>query len=141
MLYLDLVKFKPINDNLGHDMGDKVLRGIGSRLIVREDDIASRVGGDEFVIIANLKNDDIGRRSKDRISSTPRRKDQRREDKIQGIISNIEQEVIAGSQIRDDVKVGVTIGVSELSGEKSIVQTVIEAETQMRERKIGSADG
>ena len=50
---LDLNHFKPINDNYGHDAGDKVLREVGARLatIPHKNLFAYRVGGDEFMII------------------------------------------------------------------------------------------
>jgi diguanylate cyclase (GGDEF)-like protein/PAS domain S-box-containing protein len=54
-LYLDLNKFKPINDTYGHNVGDEVLVEIAKRLssICRLSDMAARVGGDEFVIIVS----------------------------------------------------------------------------------------
>jgi diguanylate cyclase (GGDEF)-like protein/PAS domain S-box-containing protein len=56
ILFLDLDRFKYINDSLGHKMGDKVLQVIAERLkdSLRNDDMISRQGGDEFVIL--LKN-------------------------------------------------------------------------------------
>ena len=53
LLFIDLNKFKGINDNYGHEMGDHVLQVVGSRLknSVRETDTAARLGGDEFGII------------------------------------------------------------------------------------------
>ncbi|MFM2407355.1 MAG: hypothetical protein RL358_97 [Pseudomonadota bacterium] len=53
LIYLDLDQFKPINDTLGHDMGDLLLQAVAQRLldIVRESDTVARVGGDEFVVI------------------------------------------------------------------------------------------
>jgi len=53
VLYLDCDDFKKINDTLGHDAGDEFLRGISKRLryCVRDTDILSRFGGDEFIII------------------------------------------------------------------------------------------
>lgn len=53
LLYLDLDKFKPINDQYGHDVGDRTLCAIADRLsgLVRDSDTVARVGGDEFVIL------------------------------------------------------------------------------------------
>ena len=53
LLYCDLDKFKPINDQYGHAYGDAVLKEIAARLLrsVREEDFLARLGGDEFAII------------------------------------------------------------------------------------------
>ncbi|MFP7297127.1 EAL domain-containing protein [Neobacillus niacini] len=53
VIFLDLDRFKYINDSLGHKMGDKVLQVIAQRLklSLRNDDLISRQGGDEFVIL------------------------------------------------------------------------------------------
>lgn len=55
ILFLDLDRFKIINDTLGHDVGDKLLKRFSERLklCVREGDTVARLGGDEFSIILN----------------------------------------------------------------------------------------
>lgn len=53
LMFLDLDKFKPINDTLGHDVGDGVLKEAARRMqaCMRESDTVGRVGGDEFIVL------------------------------------------------------------------------------------------
>ena len=53
LLYLDLDRFKPVNDELGHHVGDAVLMSIADRIhnVVRDTDTAARIGGDEFAVL------------------------------------------------------------------------------------------
>lgn len=59
VLFLDLDKFKEINDTLGHDAGDQVLREIAKRMrsCLRHTDKIARMGGDEFYVLAEELND------------------------------------------------------------------------------------
>lgn len=53
VMFLDLDRFKPINDTFGHDVGDLVLKEVAKRLhqCMRESDTISRIGGDEFIAL------------------------------------------------------------------------------------------
>lgn len=56
LAFIDLNRFKPINDRYGHGIGDEVLRELAARLLqnCEQDEVAARIGGDEFAIILNL---------------------------------------------------------------------------------------
>jgi diguanylate cyclase (GGDEF)-like protein/PAS domain S-box-containing protein len=60
VLFIDLDRFKQINDTLGHTMGDRLLKEVGGRLrrLLTEDDLAGRMGGDEFTIVLTRQPDE-----------------------------------------------------------------------------------
>ena len=60
LYYLDLDRFKPVNDTYGHAMGDRLLKEISARLLrcIRSRDYAFRIGGDEFALIVSADMDE-----------------------------------------------------------------------------------
>ncbi|MCB1863933.1 MAG: EAL domain-containing protein [Chromatiales bacterium] len=94
ILFLDLDRFKNVNDSLGHTMGDALLSTVADRLrrMVREDDTVARLGGDEFVILMpEIRQDDDPRHV------------------AQKIIDELARPVPIGGQ---SVSVGVSIGIA-----------------------------
>jgi diguanylate cyclase (GGDEF)-like protein/PAS domain S-box-containing protein len=73
LLYLDLDRFKPINDELGHHVGDAVLVALSDRIhaAVRDTDTPARIGGDEFaVLVEGYEDDDLLERVAHRLIDT-----------------------------------------------------------------------
>ena len=94
VLFMDLDKFKVINDSYGHDAGDVVLIEVAKRLrtTLREEDLVARQGGDEFVVILNNFNTLVD------------------VDKVcQKLIKTVSQSIADGTM---SYKVGMSIGIS-----------------------------
>ncbi|WP_296640415.1 EAL domain-containing protein [Thiobacillus sp. 65-1402] len=94
ILFLDLDRFKNVNDSLGHAMGDALLCAVAGRLraLVREDDTVARLGGDEFVILLpEIRDDDDARHVAEKI------------------IAELAKPIAVGDQ---SVSVGVSVGIA-----------------------------
>lgn len=72
LLYIDVDRFKPVNDRWGHEAGDRLLRMIAGRITehVKPGDIVARIGGDEFVVVSVGSHDPVeARRLGERIEA------------------------------------------------------------------------
>jgi len=95
LLFIDLDRFKSVNDDLGHDVGDELLRVVSDRLAgaLRTIDVVARLGGDEFVVLCpglgRAEAEEVALRLLRTVSTTP--------------------VVVAGRQIEVTASVGVTV--------------------------------
>jgi diguanylate cyclase (GGDEF)-like protein len=107
IFFLDLDGFKAVNDQFGHDVGDKLLSEVSSRLTgnIRETDTVARLGGDEFVILYTGINSDLD---------------------CQTQANNILDEISSIRNIDDHaVKLGVSIGISLYPKHASDADTLV----------------
>lgn len=122
LLMLDLDRFKPINDNYGHEAGDFVLQKIAKRIVhlARTGDHCARFGGDEFIII--MENIESG----DALTTT---------DPLITIVARIDQAIRSPIKLPcgERVSVSVSIGVSTCQGaEDATLESLLhEADSHM----------
>ena len=112
VLLLDLDDFKYINDNFGHDAGDKVLVEVGRRLksVTRPEDVVSRIGGDEFVVL-------IGRLDVDKHTAR---------NKVLGIAKKLQNSLLENIDYQNRLlTVHASMGARLLDSEKLDVETVL----------------
>lgn len=124
VLFIDLDKFKVINDSYGHDAGDLVLIEVSRRLrkVLREEDLVARLGGDEFIVIINnyTVTSDLDRLCNKLIN-------------------------IASQPIHDDERsyeVGVSIGISTFPDDSSVAEELLQfSDTAMFRTKDDGRNG
>jgi diguanylate cyclase (GGDEF)-like protein len=118
VIFVDVNHFKQLNDTMGHDMGDEVLRTIGSllRRHVRESDYVIRWGGDEFLLLLTCTLSEAERKATELKAAFEL------ECRVAGVPPGI----------------GLSIGVASASNEaQSLVEAVRLADTRMYEDKLG----
>jgi diguanylate cyclase (GGDEF)-like protein len=95
-MFLDLDRFKVVNDTLGHRIGDMLLQEVAKRLegLLREEDLLARLGGDEFAIVVRKVE------SRDELEALAERL----------VSSVLEPYEISGYRIRTSVSIGIAVG-------------------------------
>lgn len=125
LLFLDLDHFKHINDSLGHDVGDGLLKEVATRLRenMRSSDIVSRLGGDEFVIL---------------LPEIEQREDA--EHIAQKVLNSFTSQVQVNEHV---LKVGVSVGVALHAGDSdmSVQEWMKRADAAMYEAKGAGRNG
>lgn len=109
VMFIDLDGFKPINDKYGHDVGDEALRMVSDRLgaCIRESDVLSRIGGDEFIILfTGLEDEEVLKERADKVLEMVRT-----------------PMWISGNRVR----MGASIGISVAPKDGNDVETIISA--------------
>lgn len=120
-VYIDLDKFKPVNDTHGHKAGDEVLITIAKRLFdtVRQSDFAARIGGDEFVVLLNdIDNDND----------------------VEHLVSRLHFEMTSPIHTcAGELTVGASMGIAQCPADGSTLDELLSvADNKMYEQKRGS---
>ena len=120
IMFLDLDGFKAVNDSLGHQIGDLLLKAIARRLgvCIREGDTVSRLGGDEFVLVLPLF-------------------DSRYSEQVQEVAKRILESITAPMKLKGrDIQLGCSIGVSSYPDDGDDAETLLEnADSAMYQAK------
>jgi diguanylate cyclase (GGDEF)-like protein/PAS domain S-box-containing protein len=108
LMFIDLNRFKPINDSLGHDAGNVLLREVGQRFrdVMRDGDVVARIGDDEFVVALF---DDIHNKNAGIVA--------------QRLLASLDAPfTVAGH----DIRIGASIGISVYPGDGARVEILLQ---------------
>lgn len=120
VLFIDLDRFKTINDSLGHSVGDELIKGVTKRLqdAVRESDTVSRLGGDEFIVVLHRI-----RRSEDAAHVAD------------AILAQLTAPIgIAGKELRVTASIGISVFPADGEDEEGLIKNADTAMFHAKER-------
>jgi diguanylate cyclase (GGDEF)-like protein/PAS domain S-box-containing protein len=121
VLFLDLDHFKPINETLGHPVGDRVLAVVAERLVgvLRPGDLVARIGGDEFAVLCERLS------GPDDVEAVAKR-----------LLAAVREPVRPHSDAATEVRVDASIGITELDPSEGVEATLARVDLAMREAKV-----
>jgi diguanylate cyclase (GGDEF)-like protein/PAS domain S-box-containing protein len=121
VLFLDLDHFKPINETLGHPVGDRVLALVAERLVgvLRPGDLVARIGGDEFAVLCERLS------GPDDVEAVAKR-----------LLAAVREPVRPHSDAATEVRVDASIGITELDPSEGVEATLARVDLAMREAKV-----
>ncbi len=121
VLFLDLDRFKPVNEALGHPVGDRVLATVARRLVevLRPGDMVARIGGDEFAVLCERLT------SPDDVEPVARR-----------LLAAVREPVTPLPEATTEVRIDASIGITELDPGEGAETTLARVDQAMREAKL-----
>jgi diguanylate cyclase (GGDEF)-like protein/PAS domain S-box-containing protein len=133
VLYLDFDRIKAVNESLGHEAGDELLRQVAARLrhAVRTEDILGRHSGDEFLVLLNLTQPDGSRVSEAAAVQMAAAAAERLHDCLRVPI------VIAGNEVSVDASIGASLFPTDADDPATLIRHADEAMYQSKENGRG----
>jgi diguanylate cyclase (GGDEF)-like protein/PAS domain S-box-containing protein len=121
VLFLDLDHFKPINETLGHPVGDRVLALVAERLLgaLRPGDLVARIGGDEFAVLCERLS------GPDDVETVAKR-----------LLAAVREPIRPDPGDETEVRVDASIGITDLDPTEGVEATLARVDQAMREAKV-----
>lgn len=143
VLLVDIDNFKLVNDTLGHDAGDALLRSVAGRIshAVREDDVVSRVAGDEFaVLLSDVRNEQGAMAIADRIIESFRdpwvHKGRMADCRISIGVTIAPKHGHSGTELLKNVDIALYVAKSRGKGQVAVFRSGMKTEMQRQTRQI-----